>query len=77
LNFHDGAFCLDYDVARLEASHAELLEALHVLIAVVGKTPKARLGCASQDTATNNSALQEAYDLARAAIAKAEKEQKP
>lgn len=33
LNFHDGAFCLDYDVERLEASHAELLEALKIMAA--------------------------------------------
>ncbi|CAB4141496.1 hypothetical protein UFOVP418_49 [uncultured Caudovirales phage] len=45
----------------LEASHAELLAALHTLTAVVGLTP----------LAGNKDALQEAFNIARAAIAKA------
>jgi hypothetical protein len=57
-------FCKSSDVEELEASHAELLEALHTLTAVVGLTP----------LAANKDALQEAFNIARAAIAKAEGE---
>ena len=46
---------------RLHAVNAELLEALDTLTVVVGLTP----------VAGNKVALQEAFDLARAAIAKA------
>jgi hypothetical protein len=61
----DGAWCDSEDVARLEASHAELLEALECLTAVIGLTP----------IKGNLEALQEAYDMARSAIAKAKGEQ--
>jgi hypothetical protein len=49
------------ELRRLHAVNAELLEALDTLTAVVGLTP----------VAGNKVALQEAFDLARAAIAKA------
>ena len=49
------------ELRRLHAVNAELLEALDTLTAVVGLTP----------IAGNKVALQEAFDLARAAIAKA------
>ena len=51
--------------ARLIAAAPELLEALSCLTAVVGLTP----------IKGNLDALQEAYDMARAAIAKAKGEQ--
>jgi hypothetical protein len=50
------------ELRRLHAVNAELLEALDTLTAVVGLTP----------VAGNKVALQEAFDLARAAIARAE-----
>jgi hypothetical protein len=50
---------------RLREANAELLEALDTLAVVVGLTP----------VAGNKAALQEAFDLARAAIAKAEEVQ--
>ena len=53
------------ELRRLHAVNAELLEALATLTAVVGLTP----------IAGNKAALQEAFDLARAAIAKAEEVQ--
>ena len=51
---------------RLREANAELLGALATLTAVVGLTP----------ITGNKAALQEAFDLARAAIAKAEKVQR-
>ena len=65
----NGMVCYYMDVERIEAKCveleskcAELLEALSCLTAVVGLTP----------IKGNLEALQEAYDMARAAIAKAE-----
>jgi len=52
------------ELRRLHAVNAELLEALDTLTAVVGLTP----------VAGNKVALQEAFDLARAAIKKAEED---
>jgi hypothetical protein len=49
------------ELRRLHAANTELLEALDTLTAVVGLTP----------VVGNKVALQEAFDLARAAIAKA------
>ena len=53
---------MDAENKRLREANAELLEALDTLTAVVGLTP----------IAGNKVALQEAFDLARAAIKKAE-----
>jgi hypothetical protein len=58
----DGKHKCAAELRRLHSVNAELLEALDTLTAVVGLTP----------VAGNKVALQEAFDLARAAIAKAE-----
>lgn len=57
-------YCLPEDVEKLEAMNAELLEALRGLAAVAGLAP----------IKGNLEALQEAYDIAWAAIAKAKGE---
>lgn len=64
VNEGEVGFPLDAN-ARLIAAAPELLEALSCLTAVVGLTP----------IKGNLEALQEAYDMARAAIAKAKGEQ--
>lgn len=54
--------CDTKDVEKLEASHADIFEALQTLTLVIGLTP----------IAGNKEALQQAFGIARSAIAKAE-----